>query len=152
VVVAITATTLNPRDGRNIANHDDVDVDTLASAKRLGLGIALIWVLWLLGNSLIGYSSLVMTNARQARQAQAPPLKLSARELEAAFIDAKVFSPNSRLHCEPRTENWDYVCAFVPVPANGSNALQFGVKVDSKRWLQLSRKVPIGAPVPTSGQ
>ncbi len=129
-----------------------MDIDTFASAKRVALGLVLVWVLWLLGNGLIGYSSLVIGNARQVREAQAAPPKLSARELEAQFIQMKVFSPESRLHCEPRTGDWDYICAYLPVPSDRSNALQVGVNVDSKRWLQTSRRVPIGAPVPPPGQ
>ena len=83
-----------------------MDVGTFASSRRVALGIALVWVLWLLGNSLIGYSSLVI---------------------------GKCPSDSRRT-------------------GRAAKALCVGVNIDSKRWLQTSRRVPIGAPVPPPGQ
>jgi hypothetical protein len=134
------------RIGGQIAAKPNVDLEDVVSAERLVLGAVLLLVLWLLVNNIKGYTSVVMGRPPQKE-------KMTARQLEWQFLDMKVFSPDSSLHCEPSSGEWDYICTCRPVPATTpKQRVQFGVTVDAKRWTQTSPKVPIGAAIPHPGQ
>ena len=119
------------------------------SAYRLGLGIALVYLLWLLVPAVRAYTSLVVSTARQSRTtiaAQRP--KLTAANLESTLRREPAFGPNSQLHCEPAARDWDYVCNYLPTPLQSRTRVQFGVSVDAVRWVKLSRVVPMGTILP----
>ena len=135
--------------GLLLINDVDVDRDTYASAKRLALGFVLVWVLWLVANEMIGFTSLVLGASRQARAHMQPQTKkLSATELESLWTSAHANSAYTGLRCGPAPANWDYVCAYIRKSATGSTAMQFGVNVDATRWVRVSRHVPLGIPIP----
>jgi hypothetical protein len=74
--------------------------------------------------------------------------KLSPAALESLLIRAKQFAPNSGLRCNPAARDWDYVCSYMPTPLQSKTRLEFGVTVDEKRWLNVSRVVPAGSILP----
>ena len=78
--------------------------------------------------------------------AQGP--KLSANGLEIALQREPQFRPESQLHCKKATPGWDYTCSYMPTPLLSATRVQFGVKVDATRWIELSRVVPAGTIIP----
>jgi hypothetical protein len=125
-----------------------VDGERFNSAYRVGLGIALAYVLWALGPSVVSYTRLVVRTARHSHAEAARQQKLSASGTEAALLRAKQFAPNSQLHCTPAEHDWDYVCSYLPTPRQSQTRLQFGITVDARRWLDVSRIVPMGTIIP----
>ena len=127
-----------------------MDSERFRSAYRVGLGIALIYiVVWMLVPRVLSYSRVVVGGARQSQKVNAPrEPKLSAPLLEAALRRTDRFGPNSRLNCEPAARDWDYVCSYLPTPLESTTRLQFGVSVDAARWVSVSRVVPMGTIVP----
>lgn len=127
-----------------------MDVERFPSPYRVGLGIALVGILWLLVPEVRGYTSLVVSTARQSRTAAAAQRKLSVANLESALQREPAFGPNSQIQCEPATRDWDYVCNYLPTPLQSRTRLQFGVSVDAVRWVKVSRVVPMGTLLPPS--
>jgi len=74
--------------------------------------------------------------------------KLSATGLEIALQREPQFRPESQLHCKKATRGWDYACSYMPTPLLSPTRLQFGVRVDAIRWIELSRVVPAGTIIP----
>jgi hypothetical protein len=129
----------------------EMDAERFQSAYRLGIGIVLVYVLWLLVPEVRGYTNLVVSTARQSRTAAAAQRpRLSAANLESALQREPAFGPNSQLHCEPAAREWDYVCNYLPTPLQSRTRLQFGVSVDAVRWVKVSRVVPMGTILPPS--
>jgi len=127
----------------------EMNPERFHSAYRLGLGIVLVYVLWLLVPEVRGYTNLVVSTARQSRMvtaAQHP--KLTAADLESALRREPAFRANAQLHCEPAARDWDYVCNYLPTPLQSPTRLQFGVSVDAVRWVKVSRVVPMGTILP----
>ena len=121
-------------------------------SRDLVLGIALVYVLCALVPNVLSYTELVVETARSSRKAAAAQhQKLSAANLESALVQVKQFGPNSQLHCKPADGGWDYVCSYMPTPLQSQTRLQFGITVDAKRWLKVSRVVPMGTVVPPPG-
>ena len=127
-----------------------MDVERFPSPYRVGLGIALVGILWLLVPEVRGYTSLVVSTARQSRTAAAAQRKLSAANLESALQREPAFGPNSQIQCGPAARDWDYVCNYLPTPLQSRTRLQFGVSVDAVRWVKVSRVVPMGTLLPPS--
>jgi len=74
--------------------------------------------------------------------------KLSATGVEIALRREPQFRPESQLRCRAASRGWDYICSYMPTPLLSPTRLQFGVRVDAMRWVELSRVVPAGAIVP----
>ena len=127
----------------------EMKAERFHSAYRLGLGITLVYVLWLLVPAVRGYTSLVVSTTRQSRMvAAAQRPKLTAANLESALRREPAFGPKSLIHCEPAARDWDYVCNYLPTPLQSPTRLQFGVSVDAVRWVKVSRVVPMGTILP----
>jgi hypothetical protein len=125
------------------------DPEQFYSAYRFVLTIALIGVVLLLIPEIRRYADLVITTTRHSAITATPQRKLSAADLQVAFINAHQFAPNSGLQCRPAVRDWDYVCSYLPTPVQSTTRLEFGVTVDSKRWLSVSAKVPAGCVLPS---
>jgi len=118
------------------------------SAYRLALKLAIVYVLWLLVPAVRAYSDLVFHTRQNSGAIAARQQKVSAPDLEAEFVRMKVVAPNAGLRCKPAERDWDYVCSYMPTPSQSATRLEFGVIVDNKRWLNVSRKVPAGTSIP----
>jgi hypothetical protein len=104
-------------------------------AYGLGLALALVYVIWLLIPWVMNYS--------------AQRHKLSTVDLVSQLKQHKQFAGRSQLHCERAVRDWDYVCSYMPTPLQSKTRLQFGIAVDSTRWVQVSRAVPMGTIIPS---
>ena len=110
------------------------------------------WVLSLVFINGRAFTSLVLESSRRTQSlTQASSKKISAQELESQFVQANVFPVDAKLHCEPGMTMWDYICSYTPKDRSFPPRLHFGVNVDSKRWVQVSRTVPLGFPIPPLG-
>jgi hypothetical protein len=118
------------------------------SAYRVALTIVLVYVLWALVPQVGAYADLLTRTTRESRRTTARLRKLSATDLEAELIRAKQVSPNAGLHCTRADRAWDYVCSYMPTPLQSKTRIEFGVIVDEKRWLSVSRVVPAGTMLP----
>ena len=116
---------------------------TFKSAYRTALVIALVYALVTLGPRVSSYAKRIIGRGRSSPHHK----KLSARELEVLFGQANRWGPDAQLRCET-ARDWDYVCSYLPTALPSPRRLHFGVKVDSTRWVDLSRSVPIDTPVP----
>jgi hypothetical protein len=125
-----------------------MDSERYNSAYRVGMGIAILYVVWLLVPALGNYAKLVVGNAHHSQQANSAQPKLSAGELESALLQAKQFRADSELHCESGKQGWDYVCSYMPTPTQSSTRLQFGVNADAMRFLRFSPMAPAGTSLP----
>jgi hypothetical protein len=135
-----------------------MDADRFHSAYRLAIGITLIYVLWMLVPQAWQFSRLVVTTAPRSQSETAAPHsqsvinapgdKLTAASLESALLKTQQFGPAPQLHCLAARQLWDYVCSYMPTPAQSNTRLQFGVNVDAKRWVKVSGIVPIGTALP----
>lgn len=119
------------------------------SAYRIAMVIVLIYVLWALVPHLRAYSALVMRTGQESRATTAR--KMSAADLEAHLIDARIVSQNAGLRCTRAPRDWDYVCSYMPTPLQSQTRVEFGLIVDEKRWLNTSRTVPAGTTLPPPG-
>jgi hypothetical protein len=129
--------------------EDFMDIERYNSAYRLGIGIALVYVLLLLVPAVRNYADVVATMSRQSQRIKTQAMKLSAADLESALRKEVQFGANSQLHCQPPpSRGWDYVCSYMPTPKQSSTQLQFGVSVDSTRWVDMSVAVPFGTIIP----
>jgi hypothetical protein len=113
-------------------------------AYRLGLALALACGLWFLIPRVMSYSA-----QRNKLSAADLGTKLSAADLVSQLKQHKQFARRSQLHCERAVRDWDYVCSYMPTPLHSKTRLQFGIEVDSTRWVQVSRAVPMGTIVPS---
>jgi hypothetical protein len=129
-----------------------MDNRSFNSAYRAGIGIAILYVLWLLVPAVRNYATLVVGNARHSSQTDSTRPRLSAANLESALLRANQFKPDSQLHCESGSKEWDYVCSFSPTPMQPRARMQFGVNVDAMRWLQVSPVLPVGTNLPPPGK
>ena len=77
--------------------------------------------------------------------------KISAQELESQLIQSSAYFADAKLGCEPNTTDWDYICSYTPADPTVFVRLHFGVNVNSKHVLQISRTVPLGVPIPPFG-
>lgn len=125
-----------------------MDSERYNSAYRLGIGIALLYVVWQLVPAVGKYATLVVDNAHHAQELKSAQAKLSAANLESALLRANQFRPDSQLHCESGSQGWDYVCNYLPTPTQSPARLQFGVNVSANRWLQVSPLRPAGTNLP----
>ena len=94
------------------------------------------------------YSDLVLHNGQQSRDPPAQSGKMNAADLEGKLIDARVVAQDTGLHCTRAASDWDYVCSYMPTTLQSKAAVKFGVIVDEKRWLQISRTTPAAATLP----
>lgn len=124
------------------------------SAYRLAMGIVLIYVLWMIVPHAIAYAKLIGGGARRSqnrgavqRQTTAQRDKLSAPELVALLVQTNQVAPNAELQCKAAPRDWDYVCSYMPKPLESPTRLQFGLNVDAKRWIKVSRHMPMAAVV-----
>jgi hypothetical protein len=141
------------RSGAGLALAHSVDnIGPKRQVKRLFLGIALVWVLSLVFINGRAYTALVLESSRRTQSlTQASSKKISAQELESQFVQANVFPADVKLRCEPAMTMWDYICSYTPKDRSFPPRLHFGVNVDSKRWVQVSRTVQLGFPIPPLG-
>jgi hypothetical protein len=77
--------------------------------------------------------------------------KISAQDLESQLIQSSGYFADAKLHCEPTTAEWDYICSYTPTDQTVFLRLHFGVNVDSKGMLLISPTVPLGVPIPQFG-
>jgi len=136
-------------------------IERVNSAYRLGLGIALAYLLWAQFPNIRTFVNLAASGARQSQAvAAAQPNqvsaanfaaqlrqskqrnKLSGEYLEVQLLQSKHFAWNSQLRCVVAARDWDYVCSYLPTPLQSRTRLQFGVNVDATRWLKVSDVVP----------
>ena len=120
----------------------------LHSAYRLALKIVLACVLLALIPQVRSYADLVIQSSRNSRSLATRQGKLSAADLESSFARANRFAPNADLRCKPVDRDWDYVCGYMPTPLQSHTRLEFGVSVDEKGWVDVSRIVPAGTIIP----
>jgi|SRR5579872_348103 len=118
------------------------------SAYRVALTVALLVALWMLIPHVRAYADLVMQQARESRKITAQLGKLSAADLQAGYLQARIVSPNAGLRCTRAEHDWDYVCSYMPTPLQSKTRLEFGVIVDETRVQQTSRPVPEGTVLP----
>jgi hypothetical protein len=123
-------------------------VEDFNSAYRLGLGIALLYLLWIMVPDVKRVANLVVAGARQSQANASQSTKLSAANLEAALWKSKRFALNSQLRCETAARDWDYVCSYLPTPLQSQTRLQFGVNVDATQWVKVSEFVPFETTLP----
>jgi len=86
-----------------------------------------------------------MQTTSESRKIAAQLHKLSAADLQTAYLQARVVTPEADLRC---TRDWDYVCSYMPTPLKSKTRLEFGVMVDETHVLQTSRPVPEGTILP----
>ena len=123
--------------------------DPFRSAYRLVLGGLLLYVLWGLAGNVLGFTSLIVQmHDGHASAAAAASQKISHDRLEAELTQAKLAPAGSDIHCTSGAPDWDYVCSYMPTPAQSRTRLWFGLNVDSTRWLEISGAVPADADVP----
>jgi hypothetical protein len=126
-----------------------VNADGFNSASRFALGCALVWVLNSLAVNLFNFGSLFLLKANRTQVADAVRYqKLRAPRLESLLREGKVVPPDSQLHCRPAAQDWDYLCSYMPTPTQSHTRVRFGIIVDSVRWVEVSRIVPMSADVP----
>lgn len=126
-----------------------MDAKRFNSAYRLGLGIAILYVVAMLIPHVVSYADFVVSGAHRARtRGTSQQQKLSAAKLESDLRQAKPFGPDSQLRCKAAVRHWDYVCSYLPTPRQSSTRLQFGVNVDATRWVKVSRVMPMGTSLP----
>jgi len=126
-----------------------VQAERQYSAYRIGLGIALVYLVFVyLIPAVLNYSALVTRTTRDSHRLIAQQHRLSAADLESMLRQQRQFAGPSQLQCTPAVREWDYVCIYLPTPLQSQTRLQFGVAVDSTRWVQVSRVVPIGTSIP----
>lgn len=118
------------------------------SAYRTGLTLVLLLVLWMLIPHVRAYVDLVMQNTRESRKITAQLHKLSATDLQTAYLQARIVSPRAGLRCTRAERDWDYVCSYMPTPLQSQTRVEFGVIVDDARVLKTSRAVPEGTILP----
>ena len=124
-------------------------IERVNSAYRLGLGIALLYMLWTLAPNIRSLANLAVSGARHSQTLDAAQRnKLSAANLESALRQSKQFAWNTQLRCEIAARDWDYVCSYMPTPLQSQTRLQFGVNVDATRWVKVSDVVPIETILP----
>jgi hypothetical protein len=112
----------------------------------------LVWVLSLVFVRGRAFTALVLESSRGTQSlTQASSKKISAQELESQFVQANVFPADVKLHCEPAMPMRDYICSYTPKDPTFPPRLHFGVNVDSKRWVQVSRTVQLGVRIPPLG-
>ena len=131
-----------------LASYRERDPEGFISAYRVGLGIVLLFVLWMLVPQVRGYADLVMQNTRESQKITAQLHKLSAADLQKAYLQANIVSSRAGLQCTRAEHDWDYVCSYMPTPLQSKTRLAFGVMVDETRVLQTSRAVPEGTMLP----
>jgi hypothetical protein len=108
----------------------------------------LVYLLWALIPQVRVYADLVIRTTRGSRATMAQQRKLSQADLEAALIRVKRVAPNAGLRCTRADRDWDYVCSYMPTPVQSKTRVEFGVIVDEKRWVNVSRIVPAGTMLP----
>jgi hypothetical protein len=122
--------------------------ERFSSAYRVALTIVLVYLLWALIPNVRAYADLVIRPTRGSRATMAKQRKLSQADLEAALIRVQQVAPNAGLRCTRADRDWDYVCSYMPTPLQSKTRLEFGVIVDEKRWVNVSRIVPAGTMLP----
>src|SRR5689334_4550675 len=78
-----------------LTTYRERDPEGFISAYRIGLGIALLFVLWMLVPQLRGYAGLVMQTTRESQKITAQLHKLSAADLQKAYLQANIVSPRA---------------------------------------------------------
>jgi hypothetical protein len=131
-----------------LTKYQQRDRERFNSAYRAGLTIALLFVLWMLIPHVRAYADLVMQTTRESRKITWQLHKLSPADLQTAYLQARIVSPNAGLRCTRAERDWDYVCSYMPTPLQSKARLEFGVIVDETRVLQTSRPVPEGTVLP----
>ena len=131
-----------------LTTYQQRDPQGFHSAYRAVLTIVLLFVLWMLIPHVRAYADLVMQNTRESRKITAQLHKLSAADLETAYLQARIVSPKAGLRCTRAERDWDYVCSYMPTPLQSKTRLEFGVIVDETRVLKTSRPVPDGTTLP----
>lgn len=131
-----------------LTTYQQRDPEGFNWAHRAGLTIVLLFVLWMLIPRVRAYADLVMQSTRESRKITAQLHKLSAADLQTAYLQARIFSPNAGLRCTRAERDWDYVCSYMPTPLRSKTRLEFGVIVDETRVLKTSRRVPEGTVLP----
>ena len=126
-------------------------IERVNSAYRVGLSIALLYMLWLMIPDVRRVGDLIVNGARRSRAAASQPKKLTAADLESALWQSKRFALNSQLRCETAARDWDYVCSYLPTPLQSQTRLQFGVTVDATQWVEVSSVVPVETMLPRPG-
>ena len=125
------------------------------SAYRTALFVTLIYVVLMIVPHLSSYVRLVAGGAHRSPPRATTPnhsrTKLSARDLEAGLRQANRLGADAQLRCEA-ARDWDYVCSYLPTALPSPKRLHFGVKVDLKRWVDLSPVVPVDTHVPPPAQ
>jgi len=134
--------------GYVVSGNQERDPEQFHSAYRLALKIVFAYVLLMLIPQVRAYADLVIRTARDSRSLSARQRKLSAADLESSFAQANRLPPNADLRCKPVDHDWDYVCGYMPTPLQSKTRLEFGVSVDEKRWVDVSRMVPAGTIIP----
>lgn len=119
------------------------------SAYRAVLTIALIAVLLMMVPYVRAYAALVIHTTQDSRKITAQLHKLSAADLQAEYLRARIVTPNAGLRCARAERDWDYVCSYMPTPFKSKTRLEFGVIVDETRVLKTSRTVPEGTTLPS---
>lgn len=124
------------------------------AARRTAVVIVFVYVLWMWGGRFIDFGSGIIqskqrNDARAARrEAAARQKKLSAGKLVQLLEAQNAVPSDSGLRCKPADRGWDYVCNYMPTPAQSRTRVRFGIAVDSERWLHVSPIVPMETDVP----
>jgi hypothetical protein len=134
-----------------VTSYRQRDPEGFLSAYRIGLIVALICVLVMMIPYVRAYSNLVTRTTKESRRITAPPPpphKLTATDLQAGYLKARMVSPQSALRCTTAVRDWDYVCSYMPTPLQSKTRVAFGVMVDETTVLQTSPAVPDGTMLP----
>jgi hypothetical protein len=125
------------------------DPERFTSAYRAALTIVLLFVAWMMIPHVRAFADMLTHQTRESRRITAQLGKLSATDLQAAYLRARIVTPNAGLRCTRAESDWDYVCSYMPTPLQSKARLAFGVVVDETRVLQTSRPVPEGTSLPS---
>ena len=121
----------------------------LKSIYRFALICVLAYVVLGIVTNGMGLTNIILQGVHTSQaSAAARHNKLSASALESALREGAAFKPNSNLQCHAVTQDWDYVCSYMPTPGQSPTRLQFGVIADATWWREVSRQVPMGADIP----
>lgn len=131
-----------------LTKYKQRDPEGFRGAYRAAVGIALLFVLWMMIPYVRAYTNLVMQSTEKSGKTTAQVRKLSAADLQVKLIEAKVFAPEAGLRCRRAERDYDHVCSYMPTPKQSTTRLEFGVMVDQKRWLSTSARVPEGTTLP----
>jgi hypothetical protein len=131
-----------------LTTYKQRDPEGFNGAYRAALTIALLFVLWMMIPHVRAYTNLVTQSTEKSGKITAQLRKLSAADLQAKLIGAKLFAPEAGLRCRRAERDYDHVCSYMPTPKQSTTRLEFGVIVDEKRWLSTSARVPEGAILP----